>query len=198
MAHVASFKDLMTGVSAGSEDAFRQLAQIYTPYIVRAARGLLSRKVRQKLDSQDFSQSLWASLLLKRTDLTRLETPEQLVAFLNKAAKNKVIDASRRYLQTQKYDLSREQGLEESYSPRRNAPSLTPADILSTRDPTPSQFASVRERWARIMAAASERDRRVLLLRSKGESFNQISRKLQIDPATARRTIHRIVKELLE
>jgi RNA polymerase sigma factor (sigma-70 family) len=198
MAHVAGFEELMADVSAGSEEAIWQLAETYTPYILRAVRSSLPTKVRRKFDSQDFAQTLWASILLNRTDLTRLKTPEQLIAFLAKAARNKVIDASRRYLRTQKYDVSREQGLTEPSFAQRNAPRRTPADTLYTQDPTPSQFASVRERWTRIVAAASDRDRRILQMRFDGNSFDRISAKLEINQATARRAIQRLVEQLSE
>ena len=110
MVMIAEFDRLMAEVVAGSEDAVWQLAETYTPYIIRAVRSSLPRTLRAKLDSQDFAQSLWASLLLRRADLTRLQTPGQLIAYLAQATRNKVVDKTRHY-HTQKNDIAREERL---------------------------------------------------------------------------------------
>lgn len=198
MTQVAVFDQLMAEVAAGSEEATWQLAETYTPYIIRAVRASLPPKVRQKLDSQDFAQALWASILLKRTDLTRLKTPEQLIAFLARAARNKVIDATRRYLGTQKYDVKRERNLDDVAFGRRKRPERTLSGALFARDPTPSEFASLRERWNQVLKRASERDRQILRHRLAGDTFQIISVKLKINQATARRAIQRLIDQLSE
>jgi RNA polymerase sigma factor (sigma-70 family) len=185
MTQLADFDRLMKDVAAGSEDAICELAETYTPYIIRAVRASLPPKIRQKLDSQDFAQTLWASILLNHTDLTRLKSPEQLIAFLAAAAKNKVIDATRRYTRTQKYDITREHRIVD----------IVPS-ALCTNDPTPSQFANVRERWTQALKSASDRDREILRLRLKRRTFDTIASELQIDRATARRAIQRLINQL--
>jgi RNA polymerase sigma factor (sigma-70 family) len=192
------FDQLMTGVAAGSEEAVWQLAETYTPYIIRAVRASLPKSVRPKLDSQDFAQILWASILLGGTDLTRLKTSEQLIAFLAKAARNKVIDATRHFLNTQKQDVSRDQAIDELTQHGHGRSRLTnnSAPALHSSDPTPSEFASVRERWNRILSNASDRDRRILQLRLERHTFESISTQLQIDQATARRAIQRLIEQL--
>jgi len=198
MTQATEFEELMAGVAAGQEGAIWELAETYTPYIIRAVRASLPPTVRRRLDSQDFAQILWASLLIKRTDLTRLETPEQLIAFLAKAARNKVIDATRRYLKTQKYDMTREQSLADVMTRQQGSPKEIPSDSLCTQDPTPSEYASLRERWNKILADASARDRQILQLRLEGKTFHAISEKLQINQATARRAIYRLIEQLSE
>jgi len=197
MAQTAEFDQLMADVVAGSEDAVWQLAETYTPYIIRAVRLSLSPRLRQKLDSQDFAQTLWASILLKRADLTRLKTPEQLIAYLARATKNKVIDKTRHF-QTLKHDIDREESI-DAQSPgiagRRLG--LRPAALYS-RDPTPSTSASLRERWNEILSQASERDRQILRLRLEGCTFDAVSSKLQVNETTARRAIQRLIEQLSE
>lgn len=197
MTQIAEFNQLMSDVAAGSEDAVWQLAETYTPYIIRAVRHSLTPRLRQKLDSQDFAQTLWASILLKRADLTRLKTPEQLIAYLARATKNKVIDKTRHF-KTQKNSIDREESLED-HMPGTGAPKLRPrAKALFSRDPTPSTSASVRERWNQILSNSSDRDRRILQLRLKGCTFDVISVQLQINEATARRAIQRLIEQFSE
>src|SRR5262249_2841714 len=85
MATVSKFDQLMANVAAGSEEAIWELLETYTPFVIRAARLSLPPTVRQKLDSQDIAQTLWASLLLGRTNLAKLESPDRLIAFLCRA-----------------------------------------------------------------------------------------------------------------
>jgi RNA polymerase sigma factor (sigma-70 family) len=196
MARVAEFEQLMANVSAGSEEAIWQLAETYTPYILRAVRASLPTKVRSKLDSQDLAQTLWASILLKRTDLTRMKTPEQLIAFLARSARNRVVDVTRRYMGAQKYDVRREQTLDNGHTHPQSGRSAASESAFTTRDPSPSQFASLRERWNQILLTCSPREREILQLRLQGATFDDISRKLDINQATARRAIQRLIDRL--
>src|SRR6185312_6650678 len=104
MPQSTDFDQLMAEVAAGSEEAVLTLAEAYTPYIIRSVRRCLSTRIRQKLDSQDVAQTLWKSLFLRRAELQRLKTPEQLIAFLVQATKNKVAEKARR-LHTQKCNV---------------------------------------------------------------------------------------------
>src|SRR4051812_21328124 len=110
MTTIVEFDQLMADVATGSEEAIWRLAETYTPYIVRAVRASLPPILRSKLDSHDFAQTLWASLLLNHADLTRLKTPDQLVAYLARATRNKVVDKMRHF-RTLKHDVRREQPL---------------------------------------------------------------------------------------
>jgi DNA-binding CsgD family transcriptional regulator len=68
-------------------------------------------------------------------------------------------------------------------------------DSLCSRDPTPSQYASLRERWNKVMAQASERDRQILRLRLEGDTLDMIGNKLQIHKMTVRRAIYRLIEQ---
>jgi RNA polymerase sigma factor (sigma-70 family) len=191
----SKFEQLMSEVAHGSEDAVWELAETYTPYILRVLRMGLTSQVRRRVDSQDLAQMLWASVLLRRSELTRMKSPQELIAYLCQTAKNQTLEARRRYLTTQKYDMDRERSLEPFTSDDEERPEEDVIEnrALLSRDPSPSQFASVRERWNNIMETASERDRRILQLRLEGHSYDEISNQLKINEATARRAIERLV-----
>lgn len=196
MTKLNDFERLMADVAAGSEDAVFELAEIYTPYIVRSVRRWLSPQMRPKFDSQDVTQTLWASLLLRRGELLRLKTPGELIAFLAQAAKNKVA-AKARYVHAQKRNITRETRLPEGAQryPNERAVSDPP---LCSREPTPSTLASVRERWRRAMANASERDQQIVKLLLQRHTFEQIGSLLSIHEQTARRAVQKLVDTLAE
>jgi RNA polymerase sigma-70 factor (ECF subfamily) len=193
MMQASEFDRLIADVAAGSEDAIWALADTYTPYIIRAIRLSMPQNLRRRFDSQDIAQALWTSILVGDTDLSRLKSPEALIAFLARAAKNKVIDQMRK-LHTQKHDISREQSLDEHFS-RLSAANRVRSPLMS-RDATPSTVISVRERWQKIVADASERDRKILRLRIKGRSFDEISVEVNVSVMTARRAVERLVHQL--
>src|SRR5688572_1638729 len=193
MSHISEFDRLMGEVASGSQEALCELTETYTPYIVRAVRLSLPNKLRHKVDSQDIAQILWASLLLGETDLGQWKTPENLIAFLARAAKNKVIDQTRR-LNTQKYNVRREQSL-DSFSPNSADPRANVRPLYAG-DPTPSKLVSVSERWERIVQSASERDKQILRMKLQGLNFDQISFEVRVSAMTARRAIERMVGQL--
>jgi len=192
MAQTVDFDRLMADVAAGSEEAVWQLAEIYTPYIIRAVRHSLSPKLRQKVDSMDFAQTLWASLLLKPANLMRLKTPDQLIRYLVAATRNKICEKAQHF-KTQKCDIRREESLDRSAA--RNLPAAGYGKALHAHDPSPSTTASLRERWHCVLAKASERDRQILELRRQGYTFAEIGPTLRIDEKTARRAMHRLLEQ---
>lgn len=193
MTKPSEFNKLMGQVAAGSEEAVWELVQTYTPYIIRSVRLSLSSKLRPKLDSQDIAQALWFSLLVGDADLSRLKSPRELIAFLARAAKNKVTSQSRRH-HAIKRDVSREVSVtKDEKSPVR---SENASEALYSRDSTPSKIVAVRERWNQLIAQASERDQRIIHMRMDRRSFEDISVEVQVSEMTARRTIERLVDQL--
>ena len=74
-------------------------------------RRQLPRLLRSRFDSLDFLQSVWGSFFRRvRSGPTEFEDSRHLVAFLARAAKNKVIDEYRRAA-SRKQDMHREEPL---------------------------------------------------------------------------------------
>ena len=185
----ADLEQLLQQVANGSEEAARKIVHDFTPHIISAVRASLPGKLRRRLDSEDAVQMVWASLLLGG-DLSRLNTPARLIAYLAQVARYKVIDMSRRHMSTQKNDLNREESLDNwGASPNEHAPRLQ----LYASDPTPSQIATVRERWQRVVAGASPREREILTLLLDGNSNNQISEILSLNAGSVRRIVNGLI-----
>src|SRR5581483_11639550 len=106
------FDDLMRRLRDGSEDAARELLHRYGDAILRVVRRKLSRELRSKFDSVDFVQAVWASFFTGTPRQRRFDHPQALMAFLVTLAQNKVIDAVRQRMQTQKHNVNRERPLD--------------------------------------------------------------------------------------
>jgi RNA polymerase sigma factor (sigma-70 family) len=192
----ADFTQLMSELADGSEEAAWRITELYTPHILRVVRASLPSLIRPKLDSQDFTQAVWASLLLKREYLSGIRTQEQLISLLASAARHKVIDAFRYYTTTQAHDARREVGLDlvrpklPRGNPERDEKGVT------RMDPTPSQLASVRERWRLALESASARDREILKLRIRGGTYQSISGVVGVSVSTVRRALDDLIADL--
>ena len=202
----SEFERLMQDLATGSEDAAWIIAETYTPHILRAVRRALPDKMRSKLDSQDFAQIVWASLLLKRTYLKHVKSPDQLIDLLAKVAQYKVIDAFRRYVVCQARDLRRESPLDDYVGPQsaarpgRGGAGEVNREVadrgLTDRSMSPSQIVSTRERWQLLVASLSHRDREILNLRIAGQTYQQIASALSISGDTAKRVVDRIILQV--
>jgi DNA-directed RNA polymerase specialized sigma24 family protein len=108
-----------------------------------------------------------------------------LLAFLEKAATQKVIDEHRK-LHSQKRDQTRTMSLDaspEGFSVGMQVPST---------DPTPSQYAVANEGWQRVNERLDETHRRVLEMARQGYSTREISESVD----WSLRKVQRALKEL--
>src|SRR5262245_48786451 len=105
------FAGLMRRVSAGSQGAASELVERYGAHILRIVRRRLNRHLRTKFDSGDFVQAVWASFFALPLEQYNLEQSEALVGLLYHLARNKVIEAVRQRLHSQKYNVNRERPL---------------------------------------------------------------------------------------
>ena len=103
--------DFLQRIHAGDEGAARELLQRFEAEVRLVVRRQLPRLFRSRFDSLDFLQSVWGSFFRRmRTAPTEFEDSRHLVAFLARAAKNKVIDEYRRSA-SRKHDMHREEPL---------------------------------------------------------------------------------------
>src|SRR6266550_6520621 len=84
-------------IQAGDDGAARELLTQYEAEVRLVVRRQLPRLLRSRFDSLDFLQSVWGSFFRRvRTGPAEFEDSRHLVAFLARAAKNKVVDEYRR------------------------------------------------------------------------------------------------------
>ncbi len=173
----------LSRIQSGDEDAARELLLRYEPEVRLVVRRQLPRLLRSRFDSLDFLQSVWGSFFRRvREGGAEFEDSRHLVAFLARAAKNKVIDEYRRAA-SQKQDMHREESLwSEGDRPR---------DLAAGGD-TPSQVAEAHEVFGRLRELVPEERRNVLELKAQGLSSREIGERLGV----SERTVQRVIEEL--
>lgn len=180
------FAELIEQVRAGSQDAAWQLVEKYGRDVQRFVRRSLHQRLRSKFDSLDFVQIVWGSFFRAPERLQGMARAEQLIAYLATLAKFKVLTEVRRRLQTEKYDVKREDVSGASHpSPDENSGPL----------PTASAVAIAKERWDQLLADEPEQVRRIVELRLQGTTYNEIADNLHIHERTARKTIKRLLRK---
>jgi RNA polymerase sigma factor (sigma-70 family) len=181
----SEFTTLLEEVRAGSQDAAWKLVERYGRDVQRFVRRSLNHRLRSKFDSLDFVQIVWGSFFRAPERLQGIERAEQLVAYLATLAKFKVLTEVRRRLETEKYDIRREDVRDEP----RGLP-----DMNVSNTPTPSSVAMAKERWEQLIAGEPEQVRQIVELRLRGITFNEIADHLHIHETTARKTIKRLLE----
>jgi RNA polymerase sigma-70 factor (ECF subfamily) len=179
-----SLSELLERARQDSEGSAQEIVERYGPYILRAVRRRLNKKLRSKFDSVDFVQAVWASFFALPADRLQFQRPQQLVDFLMGLARNKVVDAVRQRLETQKYDVNRELPLYDS--------TAVDAREVKARGPTASQVAIAKEEWQRAQDSAVPREERIVNWIQRGQSLESIAREIGVSVKTIRRVLERI------
>jgi RNA polymerase sigma factor (sigma-70 family) len=175
--------DFLKRIQAGDEGAARELLQRFEAEVRLVVRRQLPRLLRSRFDSLDFLQSVWGSFFRRmRTSPTEFEDSRHLVAFLARAAKNKVIDEYRRAA-SRKHDMHREESL-WGEGPR--------ARELPDGADSPSEVAQAHEALGRMRDLVPEEKRSILELKAGGLSSKDIGEQLGI----SERTVQRVLEDL--
>jgi RNA polymerase sigma factor (sigma-70 family) len=172
-------------IQAGDEAAARELLARYEAEVRLVVRRQLPRLLRSRFDSLDFMQSVWGSFFRRVRSgpgLTEFEDSRHLVAFLARAAKNKVIDEYRRAA-SRKQDMHREVSLWGEGGRARE---------LADHHETPSQLAQAHEAFDRLRELLPEDRHKLLELKAQGLSSRDIGERLGI----SERTVQRVLEDL--
>jgi RNA polymerase sigma factor (sigma-70 family) len=183
------FEALKRRVRDGCPEAVRELLDRYGPDILHVVRRRLHRKLRTQFDSVDFVQGVWASFFaMPRDAFQQFDTPQALQTYLAEMASHKVIDAFRQRFRTMKNNANGERSLDGSVAGQAHA--------LPARQPTPSQVASAREEWDRLLQGKPAHQQKILLLLRQGKTHEEIARELAVNERTVRRLLDRMRKTL--
>jgi RNA polymerase sigma-70 factor (ECF subfamily) len=170
-------------IQAGDEAAARELLIRYEAEVRLVVRRQLPRLLRSRFDSLDFLQSVWGSFFRRvRSGPAEFEDSRHLVAFLARAAKNKVIDEYRRAA-SRKQDMHREESLWTD--------GLRPKEVAADID-TPSELAQAHEVFVRLRDLLPAKRRTILELKAEGLSSRDIGERLGI----SERTVQRVLEDL--
>jgi RNA polymerase sigma factor (sigma-70 family) len=179
----AEFDALMQQVLVGSDEAAAKLLREFEPVLLRAIRRRLDKRLRSKFDSIDFAQDVWASFFAQERAERQFSTAEKLLAFLTTVARNKVMDKSRQRMKLQKFNVKREQSLDDSTKFDR--------DALPGNQPTPSHIVMSQEEWSEFLRKQPPAHRHIFLLLRDGKSCAEIARELNLHPRYVQRVAER-------
>jgi RNA polymerase sigma factor (sigma-70 family) len=160
----------------------------YEPVLLHAIRRRLSKRIRSKFDSFDFSQDVWTSFFAEPPDERAFRSTGELVRFLTRVAENKVVDALRQRLNTRKHDQEREQSLDDSTRIDKNA--------IAADQPTPSHVVMTQEDWAAFLRRQPLVYRRILILWRRGKKQEAIAAEIGISRKTVQRVIDLWIREV--
>ena len=181
------FLALIQRMGQGCDRAAWQLVEQFGSDIRAVVRRRMNPGMRKFLDSEDFVQSVWVSLIRISPRLGTIKEPRQLIALLAEMASNKVIDQVRR-------DNAQKNGGALERRGKQIDVDAAPAAM-----PTASQVAIARERWQRLVEQESEQCRRIVQLKISGKSCVDIAADLGVNERTVRRVIARLIeKEALD
>ena len=170
-------------IQAGEESAARELLARYEAEVRLVVRRQLPRLLRSRFDSLDFLQSVWGSFFRRvRSGPAECEDSRHLVAFLARAARNKVIDEYRR-AGSRRQDMHREEPLWVDGG--------RPKELAAAID-TPSQVAQAREVLGKLRDLLPEDRREIVALKVEGLSSKDIGERLGISA----RTVQRVLEDL--
>jgi DNA-directed RNA polymerase specialized sigma24 family protein len=178
------FTTLMQQIREGSEAATRDLVVNYGSHLLRVVRRSLNKSLRSKFDSQDFVQAVWASFFAFEPQRIAFEGPNDLVAFLTNMARNKVVEAVRQRLQTQRYNVNRERALDHS--------GLARTKDLVAEQPSPDEIAIAREEWERFLASQTPEHLGIIERLVDGQDRLDIARDLGLNEKTIRRVARKL------
>ena len=180
---VGDIQSFLARIQAGDEDAARELLTRYEAEVRLVVRRQLPRLLRSRFDSLDFLQSVWGSFFRRvRSGPAEFEDSRHLVAFLARAAKNKVIDEYRRAA-SRKQDMHREEPLWGD--------GLRPRDVPDPAD-SPSEVAQAHEVLVRLRELMPRDRQAILEMKAEGLSSKDIGERLGI----SERTVQRVLEEL--
>jgi RNA polymerase sigma-70 factor (ECF subfamily) len=177
------FDALLQRARAGCPDAARQLYDQYADHLRRIIRRRLSGPLRRVFDSTDFLQETWKDFYAKALD-KRFACPGQLLAFLASMAEVRLLQAQRRYLDSAKRDLRRQQPLEDSDADREQGP--------VTHQQTPDQIASARDECDHLLHGLAPEYQQALLMLRDGYTYQEIAELLGLNEKTVRRLLERL------
>jgi RNA polymerase sigma-70 factor (ECF subfamily) len=172
-------RQFLARIRNGDEDAARELLRRYEAKVRLVVRRQLPRLLRSRFDSQDFVQSIWGSFFRRIKDSPlELEDVGNLIGFLARAARNKVIDEYRR-ASSRKQDMRREESIFEGAQDRE----------LADGSETASEVAEASEVLSQLRGLLPENRRDVLELKAEGFSTAEIAARLGLSERTVRRVI---------
>lgn len=190
MSEEHSFQQLMAGLRTGDEDAATEVFQRFAHQLIALARSRLDSQIRQKVDPEDVTQSVFRSFFVRTAGgQFELENWDSLWSMLTVITirkcgqRAKFFHAARRNVQREvSCSMPAEEDCAEWEAPGR--------------DPTPAEAAIVTEVVESLMQGLDASERPILMLNLQGYSPAEISAEVGRTERTVQRVLRRMRQRL--
>lgn len=176
---------LLTRFQSGESEAASHLFDFFNDHVMRVVHRRLSPSVRTRVDTEDLSQSVWATLWKNRERFQGLDNSDAAMAFIVTIAKRKVAYAMRKHVGSQKRSTQAEKNDESLIG-------VAQERLLAS----PSQALQAKELMEKLMDGESERCCKIIAHRMEGLTIEQVAEIVGVDERTVRRTLKRLEGKL--
>lgn len=183
---------LLRRAQAGSAEAARFFFDRCREPLLAVIRRVIIPPLRRLYDSDDFLVDTLAFVFSRHFSDEVLQSPETLLLYLKRIAENKVRDATRKYLLSERYNLRRDVSL-DSLNTEEGLPSrdLSPEDVLMLKE-------LVEERLDDLIHQLPIMLQHIVVLILRGHNGLQIAHRLHVDPKRVYRAIAWLKRKILE
>ncbi|HEV3023180.1 MAG TPA: sigma-70 family RNA polymerase sigma factor [Pirellulales bacterium] len=176
---------LLDQLPGGDPHVVEQIFVNIAPGLRALVRRQLPRALRTKLDSEDVVLSVWTDVLDGlRNGRWSFEDAAHLRAFLNRAARNRVVDRQRQH----RTALERERLLSSN-----DRDALAAANV-----PGPSESLRTDDLWHQLLALCPAAHHELLRLKRQGLPLDEIAQRTGLHPSSVRRILYDLAGQLAE
>jgi RNA polymerase sigma factor (sigma-70 family) len=191
----ANLAMLIQEAQAGSSAAAQALFDRCRGPLLAVIRQVLQPLVRRLYDSDDLLNETFIEIFTTYFTDEILRSPETLLAYLKRIAENKVRDANRKYLNTQRYNINRTVSLDSLPPEEREeclwAKDLSPQEALLLRE-------LVEERLVHLVSQLPTTMQRIIRLLLDGAKADEIAHRLGVEPKRVYRAMDWLKKKIRE
>jgi RNA polymerase sigma factor (sigma-70 family) len=178
-------ESLLDQLPGGDPRVVEEIFVNIAPGLRALVRRQLPRALRSKLDSEDVVLSVWTDVLDGlRSGRWSFDDAAHLRAFLNRAARNRVVDRQRQH----RTALERERLL-----------STTDRDSLAANNAAgPSETLRTDDLWQQLLTLCPPAHHELLRLKRQGLSLDEIAKRTGLHPSSVRRILYDLARQLAE
>lgn len=178
-------EQLPGGDPAAVDQIVEQIFVNVAPGLRALVRRQLPQGLRSKLDSEDVVLSVWSDVLDGlREGRWSFEDAAHLRAFLNRAARNRVIDRQRQH----RTALEKERLL-----------SSDDRDMLADANvPGPSEALRTDDLWQQLLSCCPPAHHELLQMKRQGLSLDEIAERTGLHPSSVRRILYDVARQIAE
>lgn len=176
---------LLGQLPGGDPAVVEQIFVNVAPGLRALVRRQLPQGLRSKLDSEDVVLSVWSDVLDGlREGRWSFQDAAHLRAFLNRAARNRVIDRQRQH----RTALEKERLISSD-----DRDSLADAHVAG-----PSEALRTDDLWRQLLSCCPPAHHELLRMKRQGLSLDEIAQRTGLHPSSVRRILYDVARQMAE